>query len=298
MNNRPYLDKLVTSPHIPRQDGQTGYCSRKLIPDLSCSGIHSEFEPKTIPTTSADGKMTKVFVMNAYRTMRELQRGITEQDAQEEIFKLDHRQYIDNLLVDMEASKQDKHERRMKHWKTTKDSLGFHGSFESSFGDKFSSTRADFGAGNSRSDSPMNFAEDAPSRDIDFEAARRMAVENVSKSTTRVRIDESNNTGSINRVRSTDSRDHHSHHSLSSGKSVASADGHGFSRPSSSLKKVKTHSRMALFKSLLEVVEPPVSPKKRFGSICNNNDGNVSMRRSLNPVNFAETTGSVKVKDY
>ena len=134
MNNRPYLDKLVTSPHVPKQAGQTGYCSRKLIPDLSCAGVHSEFEPKTEPVIAADGRMTKVFVLNAYRTMRELQRGITAQNAKEEIFKIDHKQYIDKLLVDLEKEKKDKHQRRMRHFKSTKDLIGFGGSFESAFG--------------------------------------------------------------------------------------------------------------------------------------------------------------------
>ncbi len=282
MNSRPYLDKLVTSPHLPKMEGQTGYCSRQLIPDLSCAGIHSEFEPKTMPTITSDGKMTKVFVMNAFRTMSDIQRGIVKQNAKEEIFKLDHRQYIDKLLVDMESSKRDKHVRRMKHWKTSKDAMGFNGSFESAFGGepfadwtdvKDGSIKPEFGAEMSGSGSPID-----TTRPEDYPQPTPI---NSSKPSTRVRINESNNTSDgVRRNETADTRDSRSQHH-SSGHSVASAGSsgsHGFSRPASNVgvKRVKTHSRMALFNSLLDVVEPPSSPSKRFGSIASANSEGIS----------------------
>ena len=299
MNSRPYLDKLVTSPHLPKMEGQTGYCSRQLIPDLSCAGIHSEFEPKTVPTITSDGKMTKVFVMNAFRTMSDIQRGIVKQNAKEEIFKLDHRQYIDKLLVDMESSKRDKHIRRMKHWKASKDAMGFNGSFESAFGGepfgewtdvKDGSIKPEFGAEMSGSGSPMetnrqeNYSQPTPI--------------NSSKPSTRVRINENNNTSEvvIRRNESSDTRDSRSqrHSSGHSVASVGSSGSHGFSRPASNagVKRVKTHSRMALFNSLLDVVEPPSSPSKRFGSIASaSNDGIASPKRS----EFFDASGSNKL---
>lgn len=311
MNNRPYLDKLVTSPHIPKQEGQTGYCSRHIIPDLSCAGIHSEFEPKTIPIITADGKMTKVFVMNAHRTMRELQRGIVKQNAQEEIFKLDHRQYIDKLLLDMEGSKRDKHERRMRHWKSSKDAMGFGGSFEGAFTGESSTKwqaientggKSEFSSEDSRGVSPMNIADEYP-EDADFEEARQNAVANANaaRSSTRSHINRSNTDSPLPRVGSSDTRDtrnssnSHALHSVASHRSFgsqASQGSHGFSRPASDKeKKVRAHSRMALFTALLDTVEPPTSPKKRFGSIIITKNEGVAGR---NGSSFGET-GSTRL---
>ncbi|KAJ1443476.1 hypothetical protein B484DRAFT_441560 [Ochromonadaceae sp. CCMP2298] len=130
MDARPYLDKLVTSPHIPMQPGQKGYCSRKVMPDLSCTGLRSIYEDRGVAVTTADGKMTEEYKMFAYRKMRDLQRGITYQNSEEQIFKLDHRQFIDHLLSDMEKTKRDKHQRHMRYWKKEKAEAGFPDSFE------------------------------------------------------------------------------------------------------------------------------------------------------------------------
>jgi hypothetical protein len=294
MNSRPYLDKLVTSPHVPKQPGQTGYCSRKLIPDLTCTGIHSEFEPKTDPVTTADGRMTKVFVLNAYRTMRELQRGITKQNAQEEIFRIDHRQYIDKLLVDMEEEKKDKHERRMRHFKRTKDSMGFAGSFESAFGENTSSwapvsakggqiQAGDFNDTRSQNASPV------PGSDQGETAA-------VPRSAKNVRINESPQEF-LSRP-TTDGRTWTMQESTKSAYSLRSAgsnnSGIGFPSQPSPSKNQRKHSRMALFNSLLDTVEPPKSPVKRFGSMSLDSLNNTGSSSQFVAVPFDPASASMK----
>lgn len=279
MAGRPYLDQLVTSPHIPKQEGQIGYCSKKLIPDLSCTGIRSELETQPLPVTTADGRMTKVFVLTAYKTMRELQRGIVVQNAKEEIFKLDHRQYIDKLLVDMEEEKRDKHERRMRHWKKQKDSIGFAGSFDSAFGESSSKWQPVETSGNeprasseliedevrSSAASPFQFTGEMPASTVEDDPTRRMTT-NEANRTLRVRIQEANHShGQLQRVDSADNRSIQS--SQSSRVSQNSAGSNGFSRQDDKIKRIRTHSRMALFNSLLDVVEPPKSPMKRFGTV-------------------------------
>lgn len=270
------MDQLVTSPHIPKQDGQIGYCSKKIIPNLSCTGIRSELEEQPLPVTTADGKMTKIFVLTAYRTMRDLQRGIVVQNAKEEIFKLDHRQYIDKLLVDMEASKRDKHQRRMRHWKKEKNAIGFSGSFESAFVDSTSKWQPvdteinavktpdydfDQSSGNI---SPFQFAGETPASPVnEYDRDQQGIANEVSRSQLRVRIVEANE-AQLRRVNSSD--DHSLQSSQSSRVSQGSAGANGFSRKDD-LKRIKTHSRMALFNSLLDVVEPPKSPVKRFGTV-------------------------------
>lgn len=260
MTSRPYLDKLVTSPHIPKQEGQIGYCSRKLIPDLSCTGIHSELEEKKQPVTTADGRMTKVFVLNAYRTMRELQRGITIQNAQEEIFKLDHRQYIDKLLVDMEEEKKSKHARRMRHFKKNKDSLGFGGSFEAY---QNSATWEPITATTETNEISGEFEEQhtSPEHGSPYEAARQTAVSRANK---QVRI---NDSGQHHRDRSAKTHSNERSNSLVSAGSLGSYGSQGSVSRQGPAPRLRTSSRMALFNSLLEVVEPPKSPVKRFGSM-------------------------------
>jgi hypothetical protein len=297
MNNRPYLDKLVTSPHVPKQPGQTGYCSRKLIPDLTCTGIHSEFEPKTDPVTTADGRMTKVFVLNAYRTMRELQRGITKQNAQEEIFRIDHRQYIDKLLVDMEEEKKDKHERRMRHFKRTKDSMGFAGSFESAFGENTSSwapvsAKADHQVhttdfNNSRSQG----ASPAPDNGQGETAAAPRSAKNV-------RINESPQEF-LSRPTTDGPNNWMMQESTKSAYSLRSAgssnSGIGFPSQPSPAKGQRKHSRMALFNSLLDTVEPPKSPVKRFGSISTDSLNNTGSSQFI-AVPFDPANASIKLR--
>lgn len=294
MDTRPYLDKLVTAPHLPKQSGQVGYCSRRLIPDLSCAGIHSEFEQKREAVTTSDGRMTKTFVLNAYRTMRDIQRGIVVLNSKEEVFKVGHRQYIDQLLVDMEKEKRDKHERRMRHFNKKKNTLGFEGSFDSTaFGGNSSSWEpvstkyndresTEFGDYSSFNCTPKPDSRNSESRnDKDerinlsasgFEAARQLAVSRANSAT--VRFTDSPQefpSRPITNEEDTLAKQHQHQHSggvtANSRMSTAGSTGSGYVARTDGAKRVRAHSRMALFNSLLNVVEPPSSPVRRFGSM-------------------------------
>jgi hypothetical protein len=225
--------------------------------------------------------------------MRELQRGITKQNAQEEIFRIDHRQYIDKLLVDMEEEKRDKHERRMRHFKKTKDSMGFGGSFESAFGENSSSwapvstksgqgpaATSDFADTRSQNASPIPTSDHA-------EAAA------MPRSSKNVRINESPQEF-LSRP-TTDSRNWTMQESTKSAYSLRSAgsnhSGAGFTPQPSPMKSQRKHSRMALFNTLLDTVEPPKSPTKRFGSMDSLHSASGSQ---FIPVPFDPSSASMK----
>jgi hypothetical protein len=300
MESRPYLDKLVTSPHVPKQPGQVGYCSRKLIPDLSCAGIHSEFQPKREVVTTADGRLTNTFILNAYRSMRDIQRGIVVLNSKEEVFKVGHRQYIDQLLVDMENEKRDKHERRMRHFHKKKSVLGFDESFNTAFSGNSNTWEnvsvsaeqrmSDFGDHSSFNCTPKpesrnsdNNAENdgkmqlSPSQ---FETARQVAVARANNS---VRFNDTPNEFPSRPLTNELSTAARQIGTASSGSRVSTASsGSKYGAPADGAKRVKAHSRMALFNTLLNELEPPPSPVKRFGSIqsINSNVSGSSISRS------------------
>ena len=148
----------------------------------------------------------------------------------------------------------------------------------------------------------MNIADEYP-EDADFEEARQNAVANANaaRSSTRSLINRSNTDSPLPRVGSADTRDtknssnSHAMHSVASHRSFGSQGSqgsHGFSRPASEKeKKVRAHSRMALFTALLDTVEPPTSPKKRFGSIIITKNEGIAGR---NGSSFGET-GSTRL---
>jgi len=129
-NRQPYLDKIATSIHLPKQEGQKGYCSKTLIPDLSCSGIRSELERVDKPISTPDGRLTTGYKVRAFLKLQGIQRGLNIVNSQEKLFKIDHLQYIDTLLSSIEQEKIDKHRRRMRHFNRDKNNLGFANSFD------------------------------------------------------------------------------------------------------------------------------------------------------------------------
>ena len=130
MDSKPYLDKIITSPHLPKLPGQRGYSSVKTFPDISHTYLHSKFESdNSVPATSADGKITIAFKTKAFYTLKPIHKGLAELDAAENVCRIEHRQYLDKMLVDMEESRKSKYDRRMKYWRSSKEKIGFGDTF-------------------------------------------------------------------------------------------------------------------------------------------------------------------------
>ena len=267
MNNRPYLDQIATSAHLPKQPGQNGFCSKTLIPDLSCTGLKSELEAKKIPITTDDGKITKQFKIKAYLKMRECQRGLNVLNSKEEIFKIDHRQYIDSLLGSIESDKKDKHERRMRHWKKDKNNLGFGSSFEfrndsSNINDKINSTSneylEDFEDELEYEESFVEYGTVIPVDDCPietgFDALNSHVVETMKNNSSQIKFIEGNHNS--NSIRYNHNNKSTSEPLLLTAASIVS------NKSVKPTKKLRTYSTMAFFESLLETTN---SPSRKFG---------------------------------
>jgi hypothetical protein len=131
MNPRPYLDKVVTAPHMPKQDGQIGFHTTKFFPDLSHTGIRCKFEKQTPNATASDGRLTVSYKTKAFKRTSLIERGLIQLNSREDVFRTGHKQFIDKVLCDMENTKKDKNNRHMMHWNTSKSKLGFADSFNS-----------------------------------------------------------------------------------------------------------------------------------------------------------------------
>lgn len=256
MMNRPYLDQLATSAHLPKQPGQNGYCSKTLIPDLSCTGLRSELEPIKMPITTQDGKMTKQYRIKAYSKIRECQRGLNILNAQEDIFKLDHRLYIDSLLGSIEHDKKDKHERRMRHWKKDKSNLGFSGS---SF-DLFHTNNINYVTNDSNNN---EYHEDFESHDSFIEYGTVISANEYSENefdSLNSHVDSMKNKNRSSKAKF-DSDDNNN--ITTKEPLLQTTTTRGNNKVSKAIpKKIKNYSTMALFESLLENTS---SPSRKFG---------------------------------
>ena len=125
VDRRPYLDKINDNPHIPVPTGHTELNSRKIFPNLRHTGLRSVFEPETVIVATPEGRITTDFKQQAYSTLKDIYRDDIELKNREEVFKISHRQFMDDILNDMEEKRNLSMSRRTKYWSTGKSNLGF-----------------------------------------------------------------------------------------------------------------------------------------------------------------------------
>jgi hypothetical protein len=53
--NSVYLDKIITAPHFPKRNGQTGFNSLSVLPDLSHTGLATSLQPPIVKTIDEEG---------------------------------------------------------------------------------------------------------------------------------------------------------------------------------------------------------------------------------------------------
>ena len=228
---KPYLDKLVMKMNVPVDvPGYNDFNSVNTFPNLEHCGIKTEFEPKTTPVTNPHGIITPMYKVDAYETLRPIYRDHFELSGREEVFKKSHRQFIDDVLNDMEGTRVDQLERKLKHWTTKKNQLGFKESFNQSLGKNPAAASSSYSIDPDHSVDPNNVDAFNKTQESNQLGNTRSTV------TTRGSIKEG--TGGIN--------EH--------GK-IVNKNGH---RPP---------NKIALFKVLLETVPAPRSPRKRYGTV-------------------------------
>jgi hypothetical protein len=129
MERRPYLDKIVDNPHVPHTEGYSDLNSTATFPNLKHTGLRSSFEPVTVTVATPDGRITNDFKQQSYSTLRDIYREDIELKSREVTFKKSHKQFMDDILQDMEAKKRAGLDRKTKYFNSKKAKLGFSDKF-------------------------------------------------------------------------------------------------------------------------------------------------------------------------
>lgn len=132
---KPYLDKMVMKMNQPLDiEGNNDYVSVTTFPDLyRYTRIKSAYEPITIPTANPHGEITPMYKTQAFEALKPIYRDEKEINSRVETFKKYHRQFLDDVLNDMEETRVSQDQRKMKYWTNSKSKLGFAGSFNTEY---------------------------------------------------------------------------------------------------------------------------------------------------------------------
>jgi hypothetical protein len=112
MNSRIYLDKIATGPHVPNHELFKAHNFTHVLPDMNHTGIvtkYGQFKPRTC---APDGRIPKLTRDMAFKKTRPIERERIHQEAQEKVFVLNHTQFMNNVLSDLEKTKREKDKRR------------------------------------------------------------------------------------------------------------------------------------------------------------------------------------------
>lgn len=129
MSKSPFLDKMVTAPHFPKPDGQIGYFSTENFPDLSHTGVRTKFEPQVPPIVYSNGNLTEVFKNNSYKSLCPVLRDEESLNGRGEVFAKSHKQVMTKIFYEMEASKREMLDKKIKYMNSNKAKLGFSAEF-------------------------------------------------------------------------------------------------------------------------------------------------------------------------
>ena len=130
-DRRPYLDKIHHTASLPPCDGYSDLNSRTTFPNLKHTGLRSIFEPETTIVATPEGRITTDFKQEAYQTLKDIFHDDIELKSREIVFKINHKQFMDDVLNDMESKRQASMTKRRKYWTANKSELGFDEKFES-----------------------------------------------------------------------------------------------------------------------------------------------------------------------
>lgn len=271
-NYQIYLDRICSSPHIPKPTGGLGYSSKKTLPNLEHTGIYSSFNPKSSNVTDTFGRITKEFKWNACIKTGKIEKQNVKIKYHQPFFKSNHSDFLNKVLVDMEDTRSFKVERNRRQWMEGKNNTGFSSQFTSyenalaleeermssntPLGYKFDSSLSNESdiktVENSAFLTTESFVE-LPS--IDYNKTVSFYIEKEDSifpgGPVNNRYNSSRPTTSISKISSKSSK--------SSRPSTATFTGE-------SRRKRNAVNRMALFECLLDTTEPPTTPIKRYGS--------------------------------
>lgn len=228
-----------------------------LIPPLRHTGIRSEMYEQEIPITTPDGRLTRIYRQQSKKRLQPIYRDHQELSHREVVFKKGHKQFIDKVLVDMEEKKRTQFERQMKHWRSSKSEIGFNETFNSLDMTEFRKQLNEAKTTEQSRVTTAKTASTAPTEEEDYGAD----FEDPERSPSADKRDRSIDLHVSFPPLSPKAPSIQRNGSISSSHSSHSAAG----TPS---RKTRPFSRMSLFENMLDTVEPPKSPSKRFGSLA------------------------------
>lgn len=129
MNRKPYLDKICNNSHMPFESGGSDFNSVTHFPSLKHTGIRTQYEKEEMAASDPEGKLTRTYRLAAVERMCPILQDDLQLKGREAVFRRGHKQFLDKVLLDMEAKKHDQNQRRMQHWRGSKAKLGFSSEF-------------------------------------------------------------------------------------------------------------------------------------------------------------------------
>lgn len=121
----PFLDKLVSSAHLPRASGSTGFYSTRVMPDLTHTAIATRYCPVIIPPTTPLDYMTKIFRQSVFVESSAFERPIAEGRYKKAFFKRAHNVFFNKVLCELDSQRKEKSLRHERIWTEGKRQLGF-----------------------------------------------------------------------------------------------------------------------------------------------------------------------------
>lgn len=275
-DRRPYLDKLSTNDNITSSTQNNhepegiNSTSKSVMPSLLHTGVKSSYGKATIPVNARNGNISTIFKAHTRKKLAPIFREDYEMSSKEDVFRTGHKQFIDKILLDLDERKKDSMRRRMRHWTTSKNRLGFEDSF------------------NPDEEQLHNPSSQSPKSDIvnsreGFDTSMKSDQGQIGQVPAPLELP-------TNRPIKLDNRDLSSTNkaedmNLQSSPAVSPGSAYGSTLNKSNAKlvnnnqlswmstasrrKAKPYSRMSLFRELLDTVDPPKSPIRRFGSMEN-----------------------------
>lgn len=110
--SRIYLDKISTGPHVPNHPLFQAHNLTTVLPDMNHTGIVTKFGTFKPKTCGPDGRIPLTTRDMAFKKTRPIERERIHQESQEKVFVLNHTQFMNNVLSDLEKAKREKDQRR------------------------------------------------------------------------------------------------------------------------------------------------------------------------------------------
>ena len=110
--SRIYLDKISTGPHVPNHPLFQAHNLTTVLPDMNHTGIATKFGTFKPKTCAPDGRIPMTTRDFAFKKTRPIERERIHQESQEKVFVLNHTQFMNNVLSDLEKAKREKDQRR------------------------------------------------------------------------------------------------------------------------------------------------------------------------------------------